>query len=94
MSVLQTTVIKAMPHLTAAQAAMLAQEIGNDAAQAAQDQRLREKWDRLGPIECAARMRTAHSLNVEALLAQALESPPDETSPSSPAATTDSPTPT
>ena len=62
----------------------LAQEIGSQAVDLTMEQRLAEKWDDLGPMESAARMRTAQSINRETLLALALESPPDETSEPSP----------
>jgi hypothetical protein len=68
----------------------LADEINAQVVTLTQEQRTREGWDKLGPMACAARMKTAMSLNSERVLAQMLEFPQDETSPSSPDATTDS----
>jgi hypothetical protein len=70
----------------------LEQEICSTAGQLTLEQRVREGWDKLGPLECAARMRAADHLNREAALAQALEFPQDETSPPSPDGTTGAPT--
>jgi hypothetical protein len=64
-------------------AADLADQISSQAGSLTLEQRRKEKWDNLGAMECAKRMRTADHLNREALLAEALESPPDETSPPS-----------
>jgi len=61
----------------------MADQISSQAGSLTLEQRRKEKWDNLGAMECAARMRTADHLNREALLAEALESPPDETSPPS-----------
>jgi hypothetical protein len=61
----------------------LAAEISSQSVDLTMEQRRREGWDKLGPLECAAKMRTADHLNREALLAEALEFPPDETSPPS-----------
>ena len=60
----------------------LAEEISSRVVTLTQAQRAREKWDRLGPMECAARMKMADALHLEMVLAEALEFPRDETSPS------------
>lgn len=72
----------------------LASQISSETVSLTQEQRARQKWDRLGPLECAAKMRTAQVLNREAAMAHLLEFPQDETSPPSPAETTGSTTPT
>ena len=64
-------------------AADLSDQICSQAGSLTLEHRRKEKWDNLGPLACAARMRTADHLNREALLAEALESPPAETSPPS-----------
>jgi hypothetical protein len=61
-----------------------ADEISSATVDSVMEQRLREKWDDLGPMECAAKMRTAAALHREVALAEALEFPPDETSSPSP----------
>ena len=68
----------------------LAEEINSQVVTLTQQDRARGKWDNLGPMECAARMRMADALNQETVLAEMLEFPQDETSPQNPAATTDS----
>jgi uncharacterized protein YjgD (DUF1641 family) len=45
-----------------------------------QAQRAKEKWDRLGPMECAAKMKQADALNREIVFSEMLEFPQDETS--------------
>ncbi len=64
-----------------AYAAGLAEQISSEAVDLTQKQRLREKWDKLGPMECAAKMKMAHALNLETVMADLLEFPQDETSP-------------
>jgi len=59
----------------------LADQISSAVVDLTQEQRLREKWDKLGPMECAGKMKMAAALNREIALAQALEFPQDETSP-------------
>lgn len=68
----------------------LAAEISSQVVTLTQEQRQRENWDKLGPMECAARMRAADLSNLEVVLADLLEFPQDETSPQSPDETTDS----
>jgi hypothetical protein len=68
----------------------LADQISDQSVTMTQADRVREKWDDLGPMECAAMMRTARALNREKAIEQALEFPQDETSPPSPGATTPS----
>ena len=72
----------------------LADQISSQVVTLTQAQRIKEGWDKLGPVECAARMRMASSLNREAVLADLLEFPQDETSPPSPGETTPSAPPT
>ena len=55
-----------------------AEEISDAVVSMTQEQRLKEKWDRLGPVECAARMQTATSMNREIVLAEMLEFPTDD----------------
>ena len=68
----------------------LAEQISSQVVTLTQAQRIKEGWDKLGPMECAARMRTASSLNREIVLAEMLEFPQDGTSPQSPDETTPS----
>jgi hypothetical protein len=70
----------------------LAEEISSQVVTLTMAQRVKGGWDKLGPLECAAKMRIASSLNRELVLAEMLELPSDETTPSSPDAATDSPT--
>ena len=96
MTILQQTIEMALkeryPQLHASLAASgglrryaqeMADQISSQAGSLTLEQRTKEGWDKLGPMECAARMRTADHLNREALLAEALEFLPDETSPPS-----------
>jgi hypothetical protein len=71
-------------------AADLADQISDQVVTLTQAQRVKEGWDKLGPAECAAKMRTASSLHRELVLAQMLEFPQDETSPQNQDAITDS----
>jgi hypothetical protein len=68
----------------------LAEQINSQAVTLTQADRVREGWDKLGPVESAARMRTANSLNREAVMAEMLEFPQDETSLQKPDETTPS----
>lgn len=70
----------------------LSSQISSASVTATQEQRLREKWDNLGSVECAAKMRAAQSLHLEAALADLLQFPQDGTSASRPDETTGSPT--
>jgi hypothetical protein len=76
------------PDLPDADRARLAREqadaISSTVVTTVQEQRRAEKWDRLGPMECAARMRTAEAMALEAAIAEALEPLPAETSSPSP----------
>lgn len=58
----------------------LAAETSSQAVTLMRAQRTREKWDRLGLMECAARMKMAHALHLEAVLSAALEFPVDDRS--------------
>lgn len=58
----------------------LASQISSEVVSLTQQQRMLERWDKLGPMECAARMKTAASLAQEAVLAELLEFPQDENS--------------
>ena len=55
-----------------------AEEISDAVGTMTQEQRLKEKWDKLGPVECAARLQTAASMNREVVLAEMLEFPTDD----------------
>ena len=44
-----------------------------------QAQRIKEKWDKLGPMECAAKMKMAAALNKEIAMADLLEFPQEDT---------------
>lgn len=68
----------------------LADQISSATVDLTQQQRMREGWDKLGAMECAAKMKMAAALNREIALAQALEFPLDETSRPSPDETTSS----
>ncbi len=59
----------------------LAEQISSQAVDLTQQQRLQQKWDKLGALECAAKMKMAHALNLETVMADLLEFPQDETSP-------------
>ena len=61
----------------------LAAQIDSEVVSLTQEQRLAQGWDKLGPMECAARMKTAASLNLESVLGALLEFPQDATSPQS-----------
>lgn len=58
-----------------------AEEIADLVTTATQAQRQREKWDSLGPMESASRMRAADLMNQEQALAEWVEGLPAETSP-------------
>lgn len=58
-----------------------AEEISDQVTTATQAQRKLGKWDNLGPMESAARMRAADLMNQEQALAEWAESLPAETSP-------------
>ena len=62
----------------------LASQISSETVRLTQEQRRREKWDALGPMVCAGRMKMADALNQEIVLADLLEFPQDETSPAKP----------
>ena len=58
-----------------------AEEINDLVVTVTQAQRQREKWDSLGPMESAARMRAADLMNQERVLAEWAEALPAESSP-------------
>lgn len=60
-----------------------ADEISSNVVTATQAQRQRGKWDSLGPMEAAKRIRAADLMNQESALADWVESLPAETSPQS-----------
>lgn len=68
----------------------LADQVAEQTVTLTQADRVREKWDKLGPMECAKKLRMASALNHETALANALEFPLDETSPPRPDETTPS----
>ena len=70
----------------------LTSQISSDSVDLTMQQRMSQGWDKLGSLESARRMKTAHAMNREAVLADALEFPQDETSPPSQGETTDSAT--
>lgn len=56
-----------------------ADEISSQVVSMTQAQRIKEKWDSLGSMECAARIVQADAMNREIVLAQMLEFPQDTT---------------
>lgn len=58
----------------------LANQISSEALSTTMQQRSAQKWDDLGPVESAKRMKMAQALNLEDALASNLEFPSDETS--------------
>lgn len=79
--------LKAAGKLTVHVAELEAQ-ISDQVATAVMEQRAAKKWDRLPPMELAAKMKAAAALARESALAETLQFPPDETSSPSQAATT------
>ena len=69
-----------------------AQELADQINQATVDLTMedhkRNRWDKLDPMERAAKMNSAKAINREVAMAQVLEFPQDETSPQSQDATT------
>lgn len=57
----------------------LAKEASSQIVTLTQAQRVKERWDQLGPMEAAKRMKAADLLNQEIVLADLLEFPQDET---------------
>ena len=55
-----------------------AEEIASQIVSMTQNQRISEKWDSLGPMECAARIKQADSMNREIVLSEMLEFPTDD----------------
>jgi hypothetical protein len=66
----------------------LAAQINSQVVDAVMAQRLAKKWDRLPPMELAKQMKGAETVAREIALSEALQFPPDGTSPPSPGATT------
>lgn len=60
--------------------AEIAKEASSQIVTLTQAQRMKEKWDKLGPMECAARIRAADAENLRVVMADLLEFPQDETS--------------
>ena len=58
----------------------LAEQINSQVVTMTQADRASGKWDNLGPMECAARMKMADALNQETVLAEMQQFPQDETS--------------
>src|SRR5574343_843471 len=58
----------------------LAEQINSEIVSLTMQDRLVGRWDDLGAMECANRMKVAQSLNQEKVLAEMLEFPQDETS--------------
>ena len=63
-----------------AYASDLASQISSETVRLTQEQRRREKWDNLGAMACAAKMKMADALNQELVLRDLLEFPQEETS--------------
>lgn len=61
----------------------LADQISSEVVSMTQEDRIRNNWDKLGPMVCASKMKVAASLNQEQVLAEMLDFPQDETSPQS-----------
>jgi hypothetical protein len=61
----------------------LTNSISSEIVTSVMEARGRGKWDQLGPMECARKMKAQESLETERALAQMLEFPQDETSPPS-----------
>jgi hypothetical protein len=55
-----------------------AEEISDAVVSMTMEQRRKEKWDRLGPVECAEKLEVASALNREIVLAEMLEFPQDD----------------
>ena len=72
----------------------LASQVSSETVDLTMQDRQRGQWDKLGPVECAARMKMASALNNERVMADLLEFPQDETSPPRPDETTSSALPT
>lgn len=58
----------------------LSEQITSEIVSMTQAQRMKGKWDNLGPLECARRMKSAENLNQEKVLAEMLEFPQEQTS--------------
>ena len=65
----------------------LADEISSQTVTMTQAQRVKGKWDALGPMECAARLKAASAMNKEIALQNVLDFPRDEASQTKPDAT-------
>lgn len=61
----------------------LSDEINGTIVDKVQDARLKGKWDKLGPMECVRLMNAEKLMVSEAVHAEMLEFPQDETSPPS-----------
>jgi hypothetical protein len=72
----------------------LAAEINSQVVTTVQEMRMAQHWDRLPPLELAARLKAAESSAMEVALGEALQFPLDETSSPSLAPTIASPMPT
>jgi hypothetical protein len=55
-----------------------AEEIVSAILSMTQEQRLKEKWDKLGPVECAELIQVNAALNRAIVLAEMLEFPTDD----------------
>lgn len=55
------------------------EQINNQVVSEVMSQRQANRWDRLPPMDLAARMKAADALALETALAEALEFPPDPT---------------
>jgi hypothetical protein len=55
------------------------EQVNSQVVSEVMEQRLANRWDRLPPMEMAAKMKAADALALETALAEALEFPPDPT---------------
>lgn len=58
----------------------LADQISEESVRLTQQDRAKGHWDKLGTLECAAKMKMAHALNREVAMHDLLEFPQDATS--------------
>jgi len=63
----------------------LAEQINTETVRLVQEDRRKNHWDKLGPMDLAAKLKMSDALNQERVMADLLEFPQDETSPQKPA---------
>jgi hypothetical protein len=59
----------------------LAEQINAETVRLVQEDRRKNHWDKLGPMELAGKLKMSDALNQERVMADLLEFPQDETSP-------------